>query len=124
MRRKTNFENLRIWKEAHKLMLAVHKLANQYLTHDKSFQSQIKRSLSSVPDNIAECSGAYYFKDKLKCLYVSRKESAETQNHLMKMSSLHLSKPSETDPIIDRYQGLIIGINTYKRKIQETMNKK
>lgn len=115
--RKAGFETLRIWKEAHELMLEVHRIANQLPYSEKERKSQMKRSSSSVPDNIAECYGAFYFKAKIKCLVVARKEANETQNHLIAVRDQKILENSVADELISRYQGLIIGINAYKKKI-------
>lgn len=120
-RRKTNFEHLRIWQEAHRLMLIVHSIVNNLPSSEFRTTDQAKRSSSSVPDNIAEATGSYYYKDKLKCLNVSRKEAVETQNHLLSIKSKRLYSVNQIDKLVDRYQGLIIGINTYKQKVTHSM---
>jgi four helix bundle protein len=45
-------------------------------------RDQIERSSSAVPDNIAEGYAAYYYNDKIKSMFIARKEAAETQNHI------------------------------------------
>lgn len=118
--RKAGFERLRMWQEGHSLMLAVHKVANQLPHQEKDRKGQMKRSSSSVPDNIAECHGAYYFKSKIKSLVVARKEAGETQNHLIAIRDQGLLKESVANELISRYEGLIIGMNIYKKKIIKT----
>lgn len=121
--RKAGFEKLRIWREAHDLMLKVHRIANTLPYSEKDRKSQMRRSSSSVADNIAECYGGFYFKDKIKCLVVARKEASETQNHLIAVRDGKMLNESIANDLISRYQGLIIGINSYKRKIIESQEK-
>jgi four helix bundle protein len=111
--RKAAFEGLWIWKESHSLMLEMHRILNNLPQSEMRLIDQGKRSSSSVPDNIAEAYGAYYYKDKLKCFYVSRKESRETQNHVKSLSSKGLIKKEKEVELISRYEGVIIGINNF-----------
>lgn len=114
------FRKLRIWQEAHELMIICHGIANKISYNEKARADQLKRSSSSPPDNIAECYGSYYFNDKIKGLHVARKESCETQNHILSLVDLGLLTKSEGDTIISRYEGLIVGINIYRSKIIKT----
>lgn len=67
-------------------MIEVHNLCEK-LPKEERFQliDQARRSSSSVPDNIAEGYASYHYKDKINRFYDARKESAETQNHILKM---------------------------------------
>lgn len=116
---KASFEKLRIWHEAHQLMIVCYGIANKLPFSERSDTDQIKRSSASVADNIAESHGTYYFNDKLKALYVARKEATETQSHLRKLQSKSFLVDEEADKLVSRYQGLIIGINKYVAKIIE-----
>lgn len=112
------FEKLRIWEEAYKLMLEIHELAKKLPWSERfSLRSQIDRSSSSVPDNIAEGYSSFYYKDKLKGMYIARKEAAETQNHLRKMEGKKYISKLAADALVDRYDGLIKGINAFVRYI-------
>ncbi len=117
MIRKAPFEDLRIWQEAHRLMLECHRIANKLPYDESERKSQIKRSSSSVPDNIAEGYGSYYYNDKLKGIYVARKEAAETQNHLKSLCSKGFIVKEKCDQLVSDYQGLIIGINKFAMHI-------
>lgn len=115
--RKAAFEKLRIWQEAHRLMLICHRIANELPNDEFERKSQLKRSSSSVCDNIAEASGSYYYNDKLKGNYISRKEASETQNHLKSLASKGFISFQLCDKLVSDYQGLIIGINKFARYI-------
>lgn len=116
------FKHLRIWQEAHSLMLTCYGVANRIKFKERSRADQLKRSSSAPPDNIAECYGSYYLNDKIKALHVARKESSETQNHILALIDLNLLPKEEGDKIISRYEGLIIGINVYRSRIIKTRN--
>jgi len=78
-----SFRDLWIWQEAHQLMLEIHKFCKS-LPREERFRKrdQIERSSSSVPDNITEAYTAYYYNNKIKGMYIARREAGETQNHL------------------------------------------
>lgn len=108
------FRDLRVWQEAMRLMLEVHKLCKN-LPIDERFQliNQAIRSSSSVPDNIAEGYGSYHYKDKINRFYDARKESNETQNHILKMERKGYIGKEISGKLFEDYQGLIRGINGY-----------
>jgi four helix bundle protein len=81
------FEGLKVWQKAHALMLDVHKkLVSQILKNNPNERfdlvSQIRRSSKSVPANIAEGHGRYYFGDNIRFCYNARGSLDETVSHL------------------------------------------
>ncbi|MFA5554308.1 MAG: four helix bundle protein [Phycisphaerae bacterium] len=114
------FEKLWVWQKAHKLMQEIHKFCKT-LPRDERFRlrDQIERSSSSVCDNIAEGYTAYYYNEKIKCFYTSRKEAGETQNHLRKMSGKDYITQDHSQKWVEEYEEVIRGINGYVRYIRE-----
>lgn len=108
------FKDLKIWQEAIRLMLEVHKLCER-LPKEEKFHliDQAMRSSSSVPDNIAEGYSAYHYKDKINRFYDVRKESGESQNHVIKMERKGYIKGDISKNLFDDYQELMRGINGY-----------
>ncbi len=81
------FEGLKAWQKAHALMLDVHKkLVPIILKNNKDERfdlvAQIRRSSKSVPANIAEGHGRYYYGDNVRFCYNARGSLDETANHL------------------------------------------
>jgi len=81
------FEGLKVWQKAHALMLDIHKkLVPQILKNnpDERFDlvSQIRRSSKSVPANIAEGHGRFYYGDNIRFCYNARGSLDETVSHL------------------------------------------
>src|SRR3989344_5314144 len=109
--REPGFTQLWIWRESHELMLIFHGILNKLPSSEFRLTDQSKRSSSSVPDNIAEAYGSFYYKDKLKSFYVARKEARETQNHLKSVCSKNYINKEQEIELISRYEGVIIGIN-------------
>lgn len=118
------FRDLWIWQEAHRLMSEVHQFVKT-LPADERFRKrdQIERSSSSVPDNIAEGYAAYYFNDKIKTMYVARKEAVETQNHLEALVAKGYLTRVKADSWIKRYEKTVAGINSYINYIRDKSKK-
>jgi four helix bundle protein len=74
------FEDLTVWKEAHKLTLEVYKLTIKFPGAEKyGVVSQLRRSSSAVPANIAEGFGRATTRELLRCLQIARGELEETR---------------------------------------------
>ena len=81
------FEGLKVWQKAHVLMLDIHKkLVPIILKNNKDERfdliAQICRSSKSVPANIAEGHGRYYYGDNIRFCYNARGSLDETVSHL------------------------------------------
>jgi len=76
----TGLENLEIYKLAERLEIYVHKITATFSKEEK-YRSvdQLRRSSSSVVNNIAESYGRYSYGDKINKLYIARGEAEETR---------------------------------------------
>jgi four helix bundle protein len=67
------YQNLVVWKEAHQLCLLIYQLTISFPTTEKySLVTQMRRSSSSVPTNLAEGSGKSTPKDQRKFYTIAR----------------------------------------------------
>src|SRR5258708_15815113 len=74
------FEDLTVWQEAHKLTLEVYNLTAKFPGAEKyGIISQLRRSSSAVPANIAEGFGRATTRELLRCLQIARGELEETR---------------------------------------------
>lgn len=121
--RRASFEDLWIWKEAHTLMLELHTICNQLPQTEFRLNDQAKRSSGSVPANISEAYGSFYYKDKLKAFFIARKEGRETQNHILSLSSKGFITKEKEIEFISRYEGVIIGINNFVKYLNRKNGK-
>ena len=80
-----SFEKLATWQKAHQLMLDIHKKLIPLLPKEEKYDlaDQSKRSSKSVPANIAEGSGRYYYMDNVRFCYNARGSLDETLSHLI-----------------------------------------
>lgn len=80
-----SFETLKVWQKSHALMLDVHKrLLHQFPREEKyGLTDQLRRSSKSVPANIAEGAGRFYYMDNVRFCYHARGSLDETLNHVI-----------------------------------------
>ena len=80
-----SFESLKTWKKAHELMLNIHKKLVPFLPKEEKYglADQLRRSSKSMPANIAEGAGRFYFMDNLRFCYNARGSLDETLSHLI-----------------------------------------
>jgi four helix bundle protein len=81
------FEGLKVWQKSHALMLDVHKKLVPLIlqaSKDERYDlvAQIRRSSKSVPANISEGHGRFYYGDNVRFCYNARGSLDETTNHL------------------------------------------
>ncbi len=81
---KNGFEDLQVWKCAHKLTLEIYNLTKDFPKEENyRLTSQICRAASSVPTNIVEGRGRYHKKEFKQFLYIARGSLEETKYHLI-----------------------------------------
>jgi four helix bundle protein len=91
-----SFEDLTVWQEAHRLTLEVYKLTVKFPGAEKyGIVSQLRRSSSSVPANIAEGFGRATTKELLRCLQIARGELEETRYFVLLSRDLGYVSPQD-----------------------------
>lgn len=109
-----SFRDLEIWKEAHSLRLEIYRISKEFPSEEKyNLTSQIRRSSSSVADQIAESHGRYFYADKVRVLYQARGESEETRSQLSLMSDLGYINKQAFNCLDNRYESLGKRISRY-----------
>ena len=98
-----SFEDLTVWQEAHKLTLEVYKLTVKFPGAEKyGIISQMRRSSSSVPANIAEGFGRATTKELLRCLQIARGELEETRYFVLLSRDLGYVTAQDSDTFRER----------------------
>lgn len=78
----TSFENLKVWRVAHKLSLDVARLIKNFPKDEKyDLANQMRRSARSIPSDISEGFGRFHFNDKLTFYERARASLGELRNH-------------------------------------------
>ena len=83
------FENLNAWQESRKLVISVYQLLDKFPKFEKyALCDQIRRSIVSVPSNIAEGSGRVSIKKQLHFYEIAYGSLMETYNQLILAADL------------------------------------
>ncbi len=114
-----------IWKEGFELVKEIYEITKCYPEDERfSLISQTRRSSNSIIANIAEGHGRFYFKDKIRVMYIVRGELEETQSHLWVAYSqkyIHKEKWLELEK---RYEKLKIKVNNQINNWHKQKDKK
>jgi four helix bundle protein len=111
---KNSFRDLKIWQKGYELLMKVYDVTENYPQEERfDLTSDTRKSANSIIANIAESHGRYFFKDKIRVLYVARGEVEEVRSHLsVAFGRKYLSK-EDFEFLDNGYEGLGVGINFY-----------
>ncbi len=99
-----NFKELKVWKEAHKLVIKIYKITDSFPKEELyRLTSQLCRSTALIPANIAEGQARQTTKEYLRFLYTARGSIAETKYHLILTRDLGYIKNSVYIEVIKSY---------------------
>ena len=111
---KGGIDDLKIYKLAERLEIFIYKVTKRFPS-DEKFRSvdQLRRSSSSVSDNIAEAYHRYHYKDKIHRLCIARGEAGETRSGIIRAYKKGFTTEKIAVFVYDKYTELIKGINGY-----------
>ena len=116
-----DFEKLDTWKKAHQLMLKCYNYCKQLPDFEKYNRiSQLQRSSSSVPANISEGCGRYYFQENIAFCRKARGSLDETRNHIIAARDLEQAPKDESDKLIEDCIEVRKLINGYIRYLNKS----
>ena len=86
-----SLEKLEVWKKAKEFSLRVYREVLPLLPSEEKWNlnQQLRRSSSSVPANIAEGYGRFYYQEIIRFCYTARGSLEETLSHLVLCSELN-----------------------------------
>ena len=116
-----SFEKLNAWQEAKKLVVDVYQLLDSFPKFENyALCDQIRRSVVSVPSNIAEGSGRKSLKEQIHFLEIAYGSLMEVYNQLLIAIELAYITKESVDaikPTIDAVAKMINGLSkTYSDK--------
>lgn len=116
-----SFEKLNAWQEAKKLVVDVYQLLDSFPKFENyALCDQIRRSIVSVPSNIAEGSGRKSLKEQIHFLEIAYGSLMEVYNQLLIAVELAYITKESVDaikPTIDAVAKMINGLSkTYSEK--------
>lgn len=116
-----DYTQLDVWMNSRKLVKQVYSLTNSFPNEELyALTSQIKRSVISVPSNIAEGIGRQSNKETIHFLYISKASLFELETQLYLAFDLNYIKESELNKLLEDIttcKKLLVGfINYFKNK--------
>ena len=84
-----DFQNLRVWHEAHAYAVAVDRAVSQDSKGRAELINQLRRAADSIPANIAEGSGQLTDPQFVRFLAIALGSATESANHLMLARDTH-----------------------------------
>ncbi len=79
-----DFRRYHVWQKAHELALLTYCTLREFPTDEKfGLTAQIRRSVTSIPTNIAEGCGRYGDKDRARLFDIARGSASEVEYQLM-----------------------------------------
>jgi four helix bundle protein len=108
-------ETLEVWKKAKDLALIVHQGVLPKLPPEEkwSLGQQIRRAVQSVPANIAEGHGRFYYQENVRFCYIARGSLIETYSHLTLAHDLEYIPDELFNRLKDQIEELVRMINGY-----------
>ena len=87
-----SLETLEAWKKAKEFALRLYREVLPLLPPEEKWNlnQQLRRSSNSIPANIAEGYGRFYYQENIRFCYNARGSLEESLSHLFKNSSLQL----------------------------------
>lgn len=111
-----DFTSLEAWKLSHNLMIEVYEFIKLLPSEEKYNRiDQIRRSISSVPANIAEGHGRYYYLENISFCRNARGSLEETKNHILAARDLKQAPIDKCEDLIAKCDTLRKILNGYIR---------
>jgi four helix bundle protein len=110
-------KDLDVWKKAMELAEQVYKLVKAFPKEEMyGLTAQIKRSVVSVPSNIAEGAARNSRKEFMQFLYVALGSNAEVETQLLLAGRLGYPVPTDLFKDIDRIRQMLLGLIHHVRE--------
>jgi four helix bundle protein len=117
-----SFADLTVWQEAHKLTLEFYKMTMRFPGAEKyGIVSQVRRSSSAVPANIAEGFGRATTRELLRCLQIARGELEETRYFILLSRDLGYVTPKDCEDVGQRCNSIGRLINALGSSLKQRL---
>lgn len=114
-----DFRNLKVWEKAHALTLAVYRETRDFPTDERfGLTSQLRRSCSSVPANLAEGCARAGDVEFARFVNISLGSASETDYHLLLSRDLEYLDSSKYDKLYDQVSEVKRMLNSFERTLR------
>ncbi len=98
-----DFHELKVWQKAHQLTLAVYQITAPFPREELyGLTSQLRRSCSSIPANLAEGCGRNGDAEFARFCFIAMGSASELEYHLLLARDLNLIKPNDYEDLAHR----------------------
>ena len=92
-----DFKNLLVWQKAHNCVLTVYELTKRFPDDERfGLTSQLRRSVASIPANLAEGCGRGSDQDFARFVQIAMGSAAEVEYQLLLAKDLKYTGPDES----------------------------
>ena len=116
----THFRKLEVWELSMKLVRDVYQLSEEFpVKHRYGLTSQLQRSATSIPSNIAEGNGRGSTRDYARFVSIALGSTAELETQLLLARELGLADPASIDGLLkvcDRVGQMLQRLNQALRR--------
>ena len=96
-----NYKELKVWQKSYELCLEIYRITAKFPKGEKyGLTSQIRRSVVSIPSNIAEGYGRKTTRDYVRMLYISYGSVCELETQVLLAGDLDLIEKGEWGTLI------------------------
>jgi four helix bundle protein len=98
-----DFHELKVWQQAHELALAVYQVTGRFPQEELyGLTSQLRRSCSSIPANLAEGCGRNGDAEFARFFSIAAGSASELEYHLLLAKELDLINPRQHEELTQR----------------------
>ena len=116
-----NHKDLEVWKVAVEYVSVIYKATSDFPSEEKyGLTSQIRRSVVSIPSNLAEGAAREGNKDFIRFLYIALGSNAELETQLIiarDLGFLSQSKFEELNDKINSIAKMLMGLIRYRKSL-------
>lgn len=114
-----NYRNLKVWEKSHQVVLTIYNITNNFPTEEKyELISQMRRSASSIPANIAEGSVRGSDADFARFLHIALGSASELSYHLLLAKDLGFMSQSDYTSITRNVDEVGRMLNGFIKKLK------
>jgi len=115
-----SYRDLRVWQDGMTLATRCYLLTQQFPKEELyGLTSQIRRSASSIPANIAEGNGRENRRAYIQFLRIAQGSLKELETHLLLATQVGVTTPAFADPILMQCETLGKQLRALIRSLQE-----
>ena len=114
-----DYRNLKVWERAHLLTLAAYKTTSTFPKDELyGLTSQIRRSCSSIPANIAEGCGRNGDAELARFLQIAMGSASELDYHLLLARDLKFMNTEDYERLVHELAEVRRMLNTFIQKLR------